>query len=126
MAVTAAPLATPTPNTGAHAQGMLLVAQGLESLKKAIALLDPMTPLGPAVARALEQIGKKAGSPPPEAQANSLQAQAMEARRTALQRLAMSQQQQQGASPMGAMPGAAQPVGSTQGSAAPSPLAMAA
>ena len=102
---------------------MLLVAQGLESMKKAIALLDPMTPLAQAVARALEQIAKKAGSPPPETNVNSLRSQAVEAQRTAMQRLAMQNMQQQGGSPTPAMHGAAS--GAPSG-AAPLPSAMAA
>jgi hypothetical protein len=84
----------------------------MDALKKATAMLDPTSPLGQAVLKALKEIGSKVGAAPPETQANNLQSQLIEAKRSAMQRLAMQQMQQQGgaqaAAPGGAPPGAAQ------------------
>ncbi len=104
-----APLTTPTQNVGAQAQGALLVAQGLEALRKSVGMLDPTSPLGQAVLHALKAIGSKVGSPPPETQVNSLQSQLEEAKRSGMQRLAMMQMQNQGGAPPGAAPGGAPP-----------------
>ena len=120
-ALAAAPLASPTPNIGAHAQGMLLIAQGLESWKKAVAMLDPTSPLGQAVLKALKDVGKHAGSPPQETQVNSLQSQLAEAKRNAMQRLAMQGMGQSQGAPLG--PGAAPAISAGSGAA---PTAMAA
>lgn len=107
MPAISAPLPTPTHNTGAQAQGALYVAQALDSLKKAIAMLDPSAPLGQAVADALKKLGKEVGSAPPETQVNSIQSQLIEAKRNAMQRLALQQMSQQGAQQPGAAPAAA-------------------
>lgn len=122
------PLASPTPNTGAHAQGALMAAQMLEIGKKAAALLDPTSPLGQAVLKALQSIGKHVGSAPPETQVNSLMSQLVEAKRNAMQRLALQQMQHQGgpnpaAAAQGAVPGQAPPAA---GAAPTSPMTMAA
>lgn len=92
-----APLATPSPNTGAQAQGALFTAQALDGLKKAMSMLSPSSPLGQAVLDALKKLGKEVGSAPPETQMNSLQSQMVEARRNAMQRLVMQKMMQGGA-----------------------------
>lgn len=93
----------------------------LEAGRKAIALLDPTSPLGQAVLNAVKTIGKQVGAAPPETHVNNLQSQLVDAKRNAMQRLAMMQMQQQGGAPGGGQPGAAPP-----GAGAPPPQAMAA
>lgn len=85
----AAPLVAPTPNVGNQAQGHLFVAQALDAMRKAIAVLDPTSPLGQAVLAATKNLGKQVGSAPPEAQVSNLYGQLQDARRTAMQRLAL-------------------------------------
>lgn len=116
MPPVSAPLTTPTANTGAHAQGVLLAAQGLQVLQKAMALVDPTSALGQAIATALRTVGKQVGSPPAEQQVTSLQSQLLDAQRSAMQRVAMMQQQ------AAAQRGAPQP----QSQAQPQPSPMAA
>ncbi|MDE2020367.1 MAG: hypothetical protein KGJ13_08535 [Patescibacteria group bacterium] len=89
MAVSA-PLATPTPNVGAQAQGVLLAAQALQIMQKALGIVSPTTPLGQALAHALKTIGKQVGSPPESQLVNSLQSQLIEAQRSAMQRAAIA------------------------------------
>lgn len=75
----------------------------MEALKKSVAMLDPSSPLGQAVLRALKDIGKEVGNVPADAQQNSLQSQLLAARRNAMQRLALQQMQmrpQQAQNPM--------------------------
>lgn len=83
-------------NTGAQAQGALFVAQALEGLKKAGAMLSPASPLGQAVYEALRKLGKEVGSAPPETQTNSLKSQLVDATRNAMLRAVMQRAQQQG------------------------------
>ena len=93
----------------------LFAAQALEAMKKAVGVGDPTTPLGQAILRALKEIGKQVGgAPPPETQANSLQSQLVEAKRSAMQRIALQQMHQQGG-------GAALPVGGAPPGVAPPP-----
>jgi hypothetical protein len=96
-----APLPAPSHNAGAQAQGILLVAQALDQMRQAMSKLDPTSPIGLAVSRALNDIGKKVGAAPPETQVNSLQSQLIEAKRSAMQR----QQLQQGGGAAAAAPG---------------------
>jgi hypothetical protein len=98
------------------------VSQGLDAFKKAIAMLDPTSPLGQAVLDALKKIGKHAGNPPAETQQNSLQNQLMEAKRNAMQRLEAQRMQQPGLGGNAAAPGAAAP-GPLGAAAPPSPMA---
>lgn len=114
MAVSA-PLATPTPNVGAQAQGVILAAQALQIMQKALAVVSPTTPLGQALAHALKTIGKQVGSPPESQLVNSLQSQLIEAQRSAMQRAAIAHN----LSGNVAAPGAASPASP---SAAPGPM----
>ncbi len=114
MAVSA-PLTTPTPNAGAHAQGVLLASQALSVLQKAMAMVDPTTALGQAIADTLRRHGKQVGSPPEEQKINSLQSQIVDAQRNIMQRIAlqhMAQSNRTGQLGGTLTPGAATPVAS--------------
>ena len=119
MAVSAT-LPTPSHNAGAQAQGVLLVAQALDQMRQAMSKLDPTSPIGLAVSRALNDIGKKVGAAPPETQVNSLQSQLIEAKRGAMQRLAL---QQPGGGAAAAAPGGGGGPPGPSGPAAAPPMA---
>ena len=115
MPLVSAPLQTPTANAGSHAQAVLLAAQALQVMQKAISMVDPTTALGHALARALADLGKQVGSPPEEQQINSLKSQLLEAQRSVMQRQAMQQMAVQhamggGAAPQGGAAAAAPPM----------------
>lgn len=120
MPPVSAPLTTPTPNTGAQAQAILIVSQALELMQKAMGMVGPSTPLGQALLDSMKKLGKQAGSAPAEQQVNSLQSQLIEAQRSAMQRAALQQQSMAGG---GAPGGAMASPGASAAGPMPSPLA---